>query len=201
MWERMLRTFKESLRKTIGTRLMTEEQLRTVAVEIEAMMNDRPLMVPTGALEDAAPITPSLLMSGRSLRSLPTAAPARGGASITALWNARQQILEQGWKHFYKTYVRNVLPRIQKWKDADAALLKVGQVVLLTTENPARGQWPRARVLSINDGPRTRDGLIRTVTVRLADGRTLTRAIQQLVLLELQDEEDDDGEEDSTENA
>jgi hypothetical protein len=45
-WERLLRSFKETLRRTMGGQVLSEEELRTVAVQIEGMMNDRPLYQP-----------------------------------------------------------------------------------------------------------------------------------------------------------
>jgi hypothetical protein len=44
---------------------------------------------------------------------------------------------------------------------------RCGQIVLLSTEKPAHGHWPRARVTAIKEAGRTRVGITHTVTVKL----------------------------------
>jgi hypothetical protein len=92
--------------------------------------------------------------------------------------------------------LRRLRPRdfaeVSKWTEEGKDELKVGQIVLLSTEKPARGHWPRARVTGIKEAGRSRDGITRTVTVKLADGTEYSRPVQQLVRLEL-DYPDQDG--------
>jgi hypothetical protein len=122
-WERMLRTFKETLRKCIGTRVLTERSLRLYAAEIEAMMNDRPLCVPPASTDISEAITPSLIMNGRRLRNLPSpekpAAPIFSGddaGEIYEAWRNRQKLLRHAWKQFTQTYMKQVLLRFPKWE-------------------------------------------------------------------------------------
>jgi hypothetical protein len=174
----MLRTFKESLRKSIGTRLLREAELRLMATEIEAMMNDGPLCAPTTSDDFAEAIMPSLIMNGRRLRTLPGAEKPPASAPDTAreiqkIWKGRQTLMQHAWKHFTRTYMKEVLMRIPKWDHDQEAPLKVGQIVLLSSEIAEHGQWPWARVVSIQEGPRTRDGRVRTATVQKANGANL----------------------------
>ena len=191
VWERMLRTFKESLRKAIGTRVLTERQLRLYTAEIEAMMNDRPLCVPASGKDITEAITPSLIMNGRRLRYLPGAPKppfyaTDDAAKAAEKWKARQTLMQHAWRHFSTTYMKEVLTRIPKWTDEQEAPLAVGDIVLIGSEVTERGQWPWARVVDIHDGPRTRDGRVRTVTVEKSNGQQYVRSIQQLVRLELE---------------
>jgi hypothetical protein len=54
----------------VGGQVLSEEELHTVADQIEGMMNDRPLYQPSADPEDL-PVTPSMLMHGRQLGQLP----------------------------------------------------------------------------------------------------------------------------------
>jgi hypothetical protein len=204
-WERLLRSFKETLRRTVGGQVLSEEELRTVAVQIEGMMNDRPLYQPSADPEDL-PVTPSMLMHGRQLGQLPMGEEEEESGTaaekMNRLWRRRRALLDAAWRTFFAVYVRETLPKFRTWTEETKDGLKVGQIVLLSTEKPARGHWPRARVTAIKEAGRTRDGITRTVAVKLADGTEYTRPIQQLVRLELDYEsEEEDGVEEAGEAA
>jgi hypothetical protein len=66
MFERMVRSTKRCLRKAVGSRRLTYEELNTVLIEIEAVLNNRPL---TYIYENdvEVPLTPSHLFCGRRL--------------------------------------------------------------------------------------------------------------------------------------
>jgi hypothetical protein len=183
-WERLLRTFKETLRKVAGAKLMTLAEFQNVTVEIEAMMNDRPLCT---VIEDpdAQPLSPAILMTGRPLRQLPPAAAHRPDyepdASIMTHWKRRQNALNSAWRQFQRRYMREVLMPNTKWLKKNPSPPSVGQLVLLSTETTKRPLWPLARVVEVQS---SKDGLPRTVVVKRTDGTRLSRAIQTLVQLE-----------------
>ena len=59
--------------------------------------------------------------------------------------------------------------------------MHVGDVVLVSEDNVPRGQWQKARFEATHEG---RDGLIRSVTLRLPSGRQTCRPVQRLHVLE-----------------
>jgi hypothetical protein len=157
----------------VGGQVFLEEELRTVATKINGMMNDSPLYQPSADPEDL-PITPSMLMHGRQLGQLPMEEEEEETGMATEKMNRlcrrRRALLDAAWRTFFTVYVRETLPKFQTWTEETKKGLKVGQIVLLSTEKPARGHWPRARVIAIKEAGRTRDGITCTVTVKLADG-------------------------------
>jgi hypothetical protein len=70
-YERMIKSVKRCLRKTLGNGRLTYEELLTELVEIEAILNSRPLTY-TSTEDCEEPVTTSHLMHGRRLLSLPT---------------------------------------------------------------------------------------------------------------------------------
>ena len=61
-WERMIGLTKQALKKTLGRAFVTLNQLETIIIEIEAMLNDRPLTYVSPDLTDPQPLTPSHLL-------------------------------------------------------------------------------------------------------------------------------------------
>ena len=60
----------ECLRKMIGRAKLTYEELQTAVIEVEAVLNSRPLSYLT-ASDTEEPLTPSHLLTGQRILSLP----------------------------------------------------------------------------------------------------------------------------------
>ena len=67
----MIGITKQSVKKTLGRAFVTLEQLETVIVEIEAILNDRPLTYVPSDFADPELLTPSHLLYGRRIRPVP----------------------------------------------------------------------------------------------------------------------------------
>ncbi|GFT76200.1 integrase catalytic domain-containing protein [Trichonephila clavipes] len=90
-WERLVRTVKELLRRTLGKAIFTHEELLTVLCECEKVVNSRPLTYLSEDMQDLTPITPA-----RFLFETPTA--------DTKYLDVR------GANHFGKTRVIKLIP-------------------------------------------------------------------------------------------
>lgn len=62
---------KKAVRKTLGRASVTPVELQTLVVEIEATLNDRPITYVSSDIGDKEPLTPSHLLYGRRITSLP----------------------------------------------------------------------------------------------------------------------------------
>ena len=70
LFERMVKSVKRCLRKMVGRASLSYDEMQTVIIEVEAIVNSRPLSyVHPDDLEE--PLTPSHLIVGRRLLSLP----------------------------------------------------------------------------------------------------------------------------------
>ena len=71
-WERLVRSVKRCLKKSVGRSLLTFEELRTLVVEIEATLNNRPLTYIYDDEEGLSyPLTPADLIYGRQIATMP----------------------------------------------------------------------------------------------------------------------------------
>ena len=69
-YERMVQLVKRSLRKILLNACLNYEELNTVLIEVEGTLNSRPLTY-LGSNLDEQPLTPSHLVCGRRLSTLP----------------------------------------------------------------------------------------------------------------------------------
>ena len=64
-WERLIKSVKSSLKKSLGTSCLTRCELETTVLEIEACINSRPLTYASGEIEHDNPLTPAHFLIGR----------------------------------------------------------------------------------------------------------------------------------------
>ena len=70
-WERLIGLTKQAVKKTLGRTFVSLQVLETVVVEIESMLNDRPLTYVSTDISDPEPLTLAHLMYGRRIVSAP----------------------------------------------------------------------------------------------------------------------------------
>ena len=177
--ERMIRSIRKVLLASVGTQLLTDEQLQTVMCEAERVVNSRPLTYTSDDPRDCEVLTPAKLLLLDDNQALSLGNFSADDHYATRWWRRAQHIADVFWKQWTHEY----LPQLQqrsKWK-AKQPCLKPGDVVMLADSDSPRGEWPMARVVEAEPG---RDGLVRTVTVK-ARGKTITRAVNRLCPLEL----------------
>ena len=178
-WERIVRSIKTPLRKIAGGANLKESELITLLTSIEAVINSRPLTTLRGA-DSYRVVTPAELLCGRPLQQV-------AAASTDFAPTKRIQHLEEVQRQFWKQWQSCYLPTLQqrsKW-NASTPGVKEGDIVLLLKEQTKRHKWPLAKVIETLKG---RDGLVRTVKL-LCDQKEVTRPVQLIVPLEVQDED------------
>ncbi|XP_034944944.1 uncharacterized protein [Chelonus insularis] len=176
-WEAAVKSVKFHLNRTIGDSLFTYEELSTLLVQIEAVLNSRPLEPLSADSTDISALTPAHFLVGEPLVTLPE--PSLEDVPMPSLsrWQFIQQRLQSFWSKWSKQYLQQQLA-ISKWKHPFHNIT-VGSLVLLTDERFPPTKWPLARVIEVFPGS---DGLIRTVKLRTATAE-LVRPLTKLVIL------------------
>ncbi|XP_026034867.1 uncharacterized protein LOC113028619 [Astatotilapia calliptera] len=176
-WEREVRSVKTALRTTLGAQIVSEEVLRTVLLEVESILNSRPLGYVSSDIADPDPITPYSLLMGRPDCSLPQVFYPESELLSRKRWRHTQVLADQFWKHFIRHFMPTLQPR-QKWhKDTDN--IAVGSVVLIVDQQTPRALWQVGTVKTILPGA---DDRVRAAVVRVKD-RTYTRPVARLIRL------------------
>ena len=70
-YERLIGLTKKSIQVVLGQRFVTFSELATILCEVETAINDRPLTYVYTDIADDSPLTPSQLLHGRLLTTLP----------------------------------------------------------------------------------------------------------------------------------
>ena len=65
-WERLIRSVKRCLKKSVGRATLSFEELRTIVIDIESTLNNRPIKYLYDNEEGISyPLTPSCILYGR----------------------------------------------------------------------------------------------------------------------------------------
>ena len=83
IFEWMVRSMKRCLRKIVGPAKLSYDELLTALTEVEMVLNSRPLMY-VSADDFEEPLTPSHLLIGRRVMSLPDPVPSDDSDEVTA---------------------------------------------------------------------------------------------------------------------
>ena len=175
--ERMVRSVKEALRTTMANCGIPLQQLETLLIEAEGLINDRPLVAPSEDDLDPLTITPSTLCIGRHISSIPIDIKEQGQPEFTRMQRYRKELMLKFWSRWRKDYLLGMQALSFGGKDE---IVEVGQIVLLQETNLAKGRWKLARVLEVIKG---RDGRIRRVKLKTKD-HVVDRHVNQIALLE-----------------
>lgn len=187
-WERLVRSVKSHLKKSVGSRSLRRGQLSTVLCEIEACINSRPITFVGDAVDAPEPLTPSHFLIGRMHGEAVEETPASPDEDeIRAMDAMVQSRSEMFWQRWSQEYLRNLPTGSRSLKSSRT--LNKDSVVLIREDNTPRMNWRLGRVEELIPGS---DGLVRCVRLRTKRG-IITRPIQRLHVLEMVPEVSDFG--------
>lgn len=177
IWEAGVKSVKHHLRRTMGNNTLTYEELNTLLIQIEGILNSRPLC-PLGSY-DLDCLTPSHFLIGPQLTALPEDSTLVPNVPINKLSAFKQikHLKESFWSKWSKDYLSTLQQR-RKWT-TQVPWVEKDSIVLVKEENLPPQQWSVARVFETIPG---KDGLIRTVKIKTKDG-VYVRPITKICVL------------------
>nr|CAI5845761.1 unnamed protein product [Callosobruchus analis] len=183
LWEAAVKSMKHHLLRTIKGNV-TYEEFNTLIIQVEGILNSRPLFALSSDPNDLAPVTPSHFLIGRPLTSIPESNYMEVPQNRLLRLEHLQQLYQRFWHQFSKQYVSQ-LHQQYKWKGAPSTVA-VDSLVLVKSDFQPPCTWPVGRVLQLFPG---KDGVSRIAEVKTHRG-TVTRSIRHLCPLPVQNEID-----------
>lgn len=165
LWEAGVKSAKYHLQRVLGNCHLSFEDLYTVLVQIEAVLNSRPLTPLSSEPDDYMPLTPGHFIIGRPLTSLPSPDYQDMPNNRLTRFQQIEKLRQHFWSRWSKEYVSELQQRI-KWRTNKDAL-KINSLVLLKEDNSPPLKWRLGRVVAVYPGT---DGIVRVADVRTATG-------------------------------
>ena len=150
-FERLVKSTKRCLKKSLGTARVTYEELLTIIVETEGILNSRPLTYVSDEMRD--PLTPSQLVIGRRLLSSNGSAkqPSGGDHTVRDL-SRREKYLNAVLSHFWKRWQKEYLTELRIHHNCNSSnkkpTIKVGDVCVYKNKAPRQLWNMRSRQIS-----------------------------------------------------
>lgn len=178
LWEAGIKSTKRILYKMMGGASLRDEEFVTLLIEIESILNSRPLCPLSNDPNDLSFLTPGHFLIGGNLRALPEPNLEEVKIGRLSRWQLVQRMQQQFWARWKKEYLQELQNR-RKWKSSTGAALEVGQLVLIQEDNIPPNRWKTGRVQILHPGS---DGVVRAVTVK-TNGESFVRPTVKLYAL------------------
>lgn len=178
IYEGAVKSAKYHLRRTIGKKSGTYMQLIDLLIDIEAILNSRPIYALTDDPDDVQALTPGHFLYGEAPRvPMPIDPPEQTNHTIVQLWKDTKIMKEHFWERWLKDYVPTLQER-GKWQ-REKKEYKIGQIVIIKDENLGPAHWLLGRIVEIIP---SRDNLVRSVKIKTKNS-ILSRPVQKICIL------------------
>ena len=177
---------KAAIKRTLGRSFITFEELRTVLSEVATTINNRPITYSSNTPDDWTPLTPAHFLRGAPLRP-----PLRDADVLPLDRLDRESIrrkltdrttyyksLVSRWRNEYLTQLRSA----NKTAKGGEPVIKINDVCLLQDNQKPKASWELVHVLEHHQ---SRNGKVRTYTVRIRNGYVTRRTAQLLCPLKV----------------
>ena len=168
VWERQIRSAGRVLTGLLQNHAsqLDDESLRTLMIEVEAIVNSRPIATDDLTDPDSLDVlTPNHLLTMKSSVILsPPGNFQRADVYSRKRWRRVQQLTDEFWQRWKKGYLQSLQVR-QKWI-APRRNLQEGDIVVMKDDSVPRNLWKFARVAAAHPDE---DGYVRKVKLAVAD--------------------------------
>ncbi|XP_055913226.1 uncharacterized protein LOC129946883 [Eupeodes corollae] len=186
LWEAAVKSAKFHMKRILQDASLTFQELNTIIIQIESVLNSRPITPISDNPSDLYALTPGHFIIGCPLTCLPEP-DVLEVKSINSL--SRYQLLQWYFQMFWKRWSTEYLQNLQlrtKWKQSQSQNnLRIGDVVLIVEENSPPLKWKLGKIIEVQPG---KDDIVRKATVKTSTG-IIERASMKLRRLPIEIEE------------
>lgn len=182
LWESAVKSFKHHFNRVVKDSLLTFEEFNTLATQIEACLNSRPLTPLSSDPNDLTVLSPSHFLIGDSLIAPPDINYNNMRENMLSRWQHIQKMRQHFWQRWSREYLHHLQQR-NKWTRNNDSKLKVGSLVILMEDNIPPQKWHIGRIVELHPGD---DEVVRVVTVKTASG-VYKRSVRKVCILTIID--------------
>ncbi|XP_022176587.1 uncharacterized protein LOC111037992 [Myzus persicae] len=165
LWEAAIKSTKTHLKKVVGAQTYTIEEMTTLVVRIEGVLNSLPLQPLSSDPHDLEVLTPGHFLIGQPLLAMPEENIIDVATNRLGRWQLIRQALQSFWHRWSHEYLQT-LQRRKKWfKHTEN--LSIGDLIVIHTPNHPPMSWKLGRIAEVHPSP---DKVIRVVTLQTTDG-------------------------------
>ncbi|UYV60794.1 hypothetical protein LAZ67_1002359 [Cordylochernes scorpioides] len=176
-WERLIRSMKNLLKRTLGKATLRKEQLVKMLEEVQSIMNGRPLTYISEEMEDPQPLTPAVFLRHKGNIKFPEGdLTEKDRLQFSYAW---RKSLERELKNRFRSEYLSHL--INKNKGRNSHNLRIGDIVVIGSDLRKRTEWPLGRIIELYPG---KDGIVRVAKLKTGGGIVI-RPVQRLCPMEL----------------
>lgn len=182
-WESLIKSIKRCLEPKLINRNPTPGELASYLIEVENIINSRPLTYLPLESEETEALTPNHILIGTSTGCKPMGPLNDSVGALKKSWHGVQHMAQNFWRRWTLEYLPE-LTRRSKWHDPNVPNLTVGDTVIIVDEQLPRNSWPRGKVIEVKpsaDG-RVRKALVATPT------NTYERPVTKLARIDIKEE-------------
>ncbi|GFS79957.1 integrase catalytic domain-containing protein [Trichonephila clavipes] len=180
LWEAGVKSFKHHLYRTLVNSKITFEEFETIIIQIEGILNSRPLVPLSDNINGYEVLTPGHFIIGRPISAIPEPAILDISDNRLSRWQYTTKCVQTIWKRWKNDYLNHLQQR-NKWQ-FEKNNVAVGYLVLLKENDLPPCKWAMARILEVIYGT---DGKVRVVKPKTATG-VLTRFISKICILPIE---------------
>lgn len=180
LWEAGVKSIKHHLHRVMGSSRLTYEEFQTLIIQIEGILNSRPLVPASADPSDLGVLTPAHFLIGEPINAIPESNLTDVKEGHLQRWKLIQQRQQLFWRRWSSEFISRLQQR-PKWLHPTPEL-KTGHLVIIKDERLPPLTWKLGRVITVHPGA---DGHVREATIKTADGE-LKRPIVKLCALPIE---------------